>query len=124
MCIILHKGDIGKMGSSDKKGHGALLQVILTNHAVYRLSQRLGHDAISKIRIYLLKEPVSLFKRGNQIFLPIPTFGTFVGIQENSKFIVKTVLYNFLDQARTLQFFNEYSGAVVMMPIGIYNGKN
>jgi hypothetical protein len=100
-----------------KKGHNPLLQVILTNHAVHRLSQRLGHGAITRIRTYLLNERVSLFRRGKQVFLPIPTMGTFVGVQENSKFIVKTVLYNFLEQARSLQFLNEYSGAIVMTPI-------
>jgi len=102
---------------TNKKGQGPLLHVILTNHAVHRLSQRLGQDAIARIRTYLLKEKVSLFRRGKQIFLPIPTMGTFVGIQENSKFIVKTVLYNFLEHARSLQFLDEYSGAIVMTPI-------
>lgn len=104
---------------TQKKRQNHLLQVILTNHAVHRLSQRLGDEAITRIRSYLLNEPVTLFKRGKQVFLTIPTIATFVGVQEDSKFIVKTVLYSFLEQARSLQFLDEYSGAVILTPFGM-----
>ena len=120
MCIMIHKEVVvRKMVVAHKKRQETLLQVVLTNHAVHRLSQRLGHDAIARIRAYLLHERITLFKRGKQVFLPIPTMGTFVGVQENSKFIVKTVLYSFLGQTRSLQFLNEYSGAIVMTPFGM-----
>ena len=119
MCIIIHKEMVvRKMTVSREKRQGTLLHVVLTNHAVHRLSQRLGHDAITRIRAYLLNERVTLFKRGTQIFLTIPTMGTFVGVQENHKFIVKTVLYSFLEQTRSLQFLDEYPGAIVMVPYG------
>ena len=112
-CITQRTG-CGKLVVAHKKRQGALLQVVLTNHAKHRLSQRLGSDAITRIRSYLLNERVVLFKRGKQVFLTIPTKATFVGVLENSKFIVKTVLYSFLEQSRSLQFLNEYSGAVIL----------
>jgi len=118
MCIIIHKELVGEeMTITPGKQQDSILHVVLTKHAAQRLSQRLGRDAIIKIRKYLFNKRVALFRKGKQFFLTIPTMGTFVGVQEDQKFIVKTVLYSFLEQSRNFQFVDEYSGAIIMMPL-------
>ncbi|MHA1381270.1 MAG: hypothetical protein ACTSRG_23125 [Candidatus Helarchaeota archaeon] len=66
------------------------IEIILTNHAMYRIYERVGNANI--IKMCLEGRPTVIYKLGADYEILTP-YGRLIGVFENKSFIIKTFVY-------------------------------